>query len=122
VDHNAEIADRNKFRWGMLLAWIPLLFFIIPTAIGIISSLVSMGNQRATGLAAVAGGFAEVLATFGLVVVVGSEVAAIVVLLRSLSRSRPLRTVVSIVSLCCSGLLLSLVGLFLWFATVRRWR
>ena len=106
----------------MLLAWIPLLFFVIPAAIGIISAFVSMGNQRATGLSAVAGGFAEVLATFGLVVVMGSEVAAIVMLLRSLSRSRPLRTVLSIVSICCSGLLLSLVGLFFWFATVRRWR
>jgi hypothetical protein len=122
VDHNAEIADRNKFRWGMLLAWIPLLFFIIPATIGIISAFVSMGNQRATGLAAVAGGFAEVLATFGFVVVVGSEVAAIVMLLRTLSRSHPLRTVVAIISVCCGGLLLSLVGLFLWFATVRRWR
>ena len=106
----------------MLLAWIPLLFFIVPTAIGVISAFVSMANQRATGLGAVAGGFAEVLATFGLVVVVGSEVVAIIMLLRTLSRSHPLRTVVAIVSVCCSGLLLSLVGLFLWFATVRRWR
>jgi hypothetical protein len=122
VDYNAEIADRNKFRWGLLLAWVPLLFFIVPTAIGVISAFVSMANQRATGLGAVAGGFAEVLATFGLVVVVGSEVVAIVMLLRTLSRSHPLRTVVAIVSVCCSGLLLSFVVLFLWFATVRRWR
>lgn len=122
MDYNAEIADRNKFRSGMLLAWIPLLFFIVPTAIGIISAFVSTTNQRATGLGAVAGGFAEVLATFGLVAVVGSEVAAIVMLRRTLSRSRPLRTVVAIISVCCSGMLLSLVGLFLWFATVHRWR
>ena len=121
VDHNAEIADRNKFRWGMLLAWVPLLFFIVPTAIGIISAFVSMANQRATGLAAVAGGFAEILVTFGLVVVVGSEVAAIVMLLRTLSRSHPMRTVVAIISVCCSGLLLGLVGLFLWLATTHRW-
>lgn len=120
MDHNAEVADRKKFRWGMLLAWIPLLFFIVPSAIGVISAFVSAANQRATGLAAVAGGFAEVLVTFGLVVVVGSEVAAIVTLLRTLSRRHPLRTFVAIVSACCSGLLLSLVGLFLWFAT-RRW-
>jgi hypothetical protein len=121
VNQSAEIADRNKFRWGMLLAWIPLLFFIVPTAIGVISAFV-MANQRATGLGVVAGGFAEVLVTFGLVAVVGSEVTAIVMLLRTLSRSHPLRTVVAIISVCCSGLLLSSVGLFLWFATVRHWR
>ena len=121
MDHNTEIADRNKFRWGLLLAWIPLLFFIVPTAIGFINAFVSMANQRATGLAAVAGGLAEVLVTFGLVVVVGSEVAAIVMLLRTLSRSQPMRAVVAIISVCCSGLLLGLVGLFLWLATMHRW-
>ena len=105
----------------MLLAWIPLLFFIIPAAIGIVRAFVSMGNQRATGLTAVAGGFAEVVATFGFVVMVGSEVAAIVMLLRTLSRSHPLRTVVAIVSVCCGGLLLGLVGLFLWLAATHRW-
>ena len=110
MDHNTEIVDRNKFRWGLLLAWIPLLFFIVPTAIGFVNAVVSVGNQRATGLGAVAGGFAEVLVTFGLVVVVGSEVAAIVMLLRALSRSHPLRTVIAIISVCCSGLLLGLVG------------
>ena len=121
VDHNAEIADKNKFRLGMLLAWIPLLFFIVPTAIAIIGAFISMANH-VTGVGAVAGGFAEVLATFGLVVALGSEIAAIVMLLRTLSRSHPFRTVVSIVTVCCSALLLSLIGLFFWFATVRHWR
>jgi hypothetical protein len=119
VDHNTEIADRNKFRWGLLLAWIPLLFFIVPSAIGFLASI---NSQRATGFAVVAAGFAAVLVTFGFVVVVASEVAAIVMLLRTLSRSRPLRTVVAVISVCCGGLLLSLVGLFLWFAAVHRWR
>jgi hypothetical protein len=121
VDYNTETAGRTKFRWGLLLAWIPLLFFIVPTAIGIVNAFVSITNQRATGLAAVAGGFAEVLATFGLVAVVGSEVAAIVMLIRSLSRSHPMRTVVAIISASCGGLLLCLVGLFLWLATMHRW-
>lgn len=112
MDHNPQIADRNKFRLGILLAWIPLLFFIVPTAIGIISAFVSMSNQRATGLAAVAGGFAEILATFGLIVVVTSEVAGIVMLLRTLSRNHPMRTVVAVISVCCSGLLLASLGCF----------
>ena len=92
MDYDTETAGRTKFRWGLLLAWIPLLFFIVPTVIGFVNAFVSITNQRATGLAAVAGGFAEVLATFGLVAVVGSEVAAIVMLMRSLSRSHPMRT------------------------------
>ncbi len=115
--HNAETADKSKFRWGLLLAWIPLLFFIVPTGIG---SLVSINSHRAIGLAAVAGAFAEVLATLGLMALVGSEVAAIVMLLRSLSRSHPMRTVVAILSVCCSGLLLGVAGLFLWLAIRHR--
>jgi hypothetical protein len=117
VDQDAQLADRNKFRWGLILAWIPLLFFIIPSAIG---SLVWINNQHATGLAAVAGGFAEVLATFGLVVVVGSEVAAIVMLLRTLSRDHLMRTALAVISVCCSVLLLGVVGLFLWLTTIQR--
>ncbi len=116
MHHNAEIADKSKFRWGLLLAWIPLLFFIVPTAI----EFVSINSHRATGLAAIAGAFAEVLATLGLMAVVGCEVAAIRMLLRSLSRSHPLRTVVAIISACCSGLLLGVVGLFLWLAIRHR--
>jgi len=121
VNYNTEIAEKNKFRCGLLLAWVPLLFFIVPTAIGFVNALVSITNQRATGLAAVAGGFAELLATFGLVVVVGSEVAAMVMLIRSSSCSHPIRTVVAIISVCCGGLLLCLVGLFLWLSTMHPW-
>ena len=114
MDQNSEIRDKNRFRWGLLLAWIPLLFFIIPSAIG---SLVWIKN--ATGLAAVAGGFSEVLATFGLVVAVGSEVAAIVMLLRTLSRDHLMRTALAVISVCCSVVLLGVVG-FLWLTTIHR--
>jgi uncharacterized membrane protein len=117
VDQNAQLADRKKFLWGLLLAWIPLLFFIIPSAIGF---LLSINSQRATGLAVVAGGFAEILATVGFIVVVGCEVAAIVMLLRTSSRNHPMRTVVAVISVCCGGLLLGVVGMFLWLAIVHR--
>ena len=60
------------------------MFFIVPTAIAIIHGF---DSQRATGLAAVAGGLSEVVATFVLIVIGGSEVAAIVMLLRSALRS-----------------------------------
>lgn len=92
------------------------MFFIVPAAIAFISAFAQMSSQRATGLGAVAGGFAEVLATFGLVVIVGSEVTAIVMLLRTLTRGHPIRTIVSIISIGCGGLLLFWLGLFLWFA------
>jgi biopolymer transport protein ExbB/TolQ len=90
------------------------MFFIVPTAIGIISAFAHIATQKQTGLGAVAGGFAEVVVTFGLVVIVGSQAAAIVMLLRTLSRSHPIRTIIAIFSVCCSGVLLLVMGLFLW--------
>jgi hypothetical protein len=101
----------------LLLAWIPLLFFIIPSAIGFVALI---NSHRATGFAVVSAGFAEIVTTFGFAVVIGSQVTAIVMLLRTLSRNRPMRTVVGILSACCSGLLLSLVGLFLWWLAMHR--
>jgi len=120
MEVNTGVASTTRFRWGLVLAWIPLLFFIIPTAIGVIASFAQMSNQRATGLGAVAGGLAEIVVTFGFVVIVASEIAAIVMLLRTFSRSHPIRAVVAIISVCCSGLLLFLMGLFFWVTTVHR--
>ena len=61
VEFNPEITARNRFRWGLLSAWLRLMFFIVPTAIAIIDAFAS---QRATGLVAVAGGLSELVATF----------------------------------------------------------
>src|SRR5438045_6745446 len=120
MESNAETASAKRLRLGLLLAWIPLMLFIVPTAIGIINALAEIANQKQTGLGAVAGGFNEMVMTFGLVVIVGSQVAAIVMLLRTLSRSNPIRTMVAIFSICCSGLLLFMVGLFLWSAPLQQ--
>jgi len=122
VEDNLEITKRKRFRYGLLLAWIPLIFFIVPTAIGIIRAIAQASSEKATGLAVVAGGIGEVAATFGLVVIVASEVVGIVMLVRTSSRNHPIRTVVAIVSVVCSSLLLLVLGLFLWFATVHHWR
>ena len=122
VEDNLEITKRKRFRYGLLLAWIPLIFFIVPTAIGIIRAIAQASSEKATGLAVVAGGIGEVAATFGLVVIVASEVVGIVMLVRTASRNHPIRTVVAIVSVVCSSLLLLVLGLFLWFATVHHWR
>jgi Ca2+/H+ antiporter len=113
AEENVEITQKQRFRYGLLLAWVPLIFFIVPTAIGTIRAI---AQEKATGLAAVAGGFAEVTATFGLVVIVASEVIAIAMLVRTFSRSHMTRNVIAIFSVGCSGLLLLVLGLFLWFA------
>jgi len=117
MEENVEVAQKKRFRYGLVLAWVPLTFFIVPTAIGIIRALAQVSNEKATGLAAVAGGFAEVAATFGLVVIVASEVVAIAMLVRTFSRSHMTRNLIAIFSVGCSGLLLLVLGLFLWFGT-----
>ena len=83
---------------------------VVPTAIGIINALAHIATQKQMGLGAVAGGFTEMLVTFGLVSIVGSQVAAMVMLLRTLSRSHPIRTVVATISICSSGLFLLAFG------------
>jgi hypothetical protein len=120
MECNPETTSAKRLRLGLLLAWTPLMFFVVPAAIGIISTLAQMSTQKTTGLHAVAGGPTYAIATFGLVAMVGSEAAAILLLLRTLSRSHPLRTVVAIISICCSGLLLLGLGMFLWSTPLRQ--
>jgi hypothetical protein len=122
MEENLEITQKKRFRYGLLLAWVPLLFFIVPTAIGIIRAIAQVSSEKATGLAVVAGGVAEVASTFGLLVIVASEVVGIVMLVRTSSRNHLIRTVVAIASVVCSGLLLLVLGLFLWFAIVHHWQ
>jgi biopolymer transport protein ExbB/TolQ len=90
------------------------MFFVVPAAIGIINAFVQIATQKQTGLGAVAGGLSEMAVAFGLVVIVGSQVAAIVMLLRTLSRSHPIRTIIAIFSVCCSRVFLLVMGLILW--------
>ena len=124
MEASTERNATQRFRWGLLLAWIPLTFFLIPTVLGIVVSVASpqkATGQKATGLGAVAGGFSESLATFGLVATIGCEVSGIVLLVGAVSRSQPVRGVVAIISVCFSALLLFVLALFLWFA-VGHWR
>jgi hypothetical protein len=105
---------RKRFWWGVVLAWIPFLFLAIPTAIGVFRAFRGISQEKATGLGAVAGGMGEIFSTFGLAAMVVSEVTAIILLLRSFSGDRPKRAIVSALSICCSGFMLAIVGLFLW--------
>ena len=122
MEENLENTQKKRFRYGLLLAWVPLIFFIVPTAIGIIRAIAQVSSEKATGFAVLGGAVAEVAATFGLVAIVASEVVGIVMLVRTSSRSHPIRAVVTIVSVVCSVLLLLVLGLFLWFAIVHYWR
>ena len=73
-----------------------------------------MFAQKATGLSAVAGGFAEAYVTFGVLLSLGLPVGAIVLLLRSFSAGPRIRALISVLCICACVLILALTGLFVW--------
>jgi hypothetical protein len=80
-----------------------------------------MGTQGHLGtkgnrLGVVAGGLAESYVECGIGAILIGEVAAIILLFRAFSPGHWMRSFFSVVSLCLSGLMLFLVGLFLWLA------
>lgn len=119
MNTNAEVVAQHRFRWGIILAWVPLAFFIVSGSIELVGAIQS---QKATGLGAVAGGLSEAMVTFGFVAIVASEIAGIVMLLRTFSRKHPMRGVIAVVSMCSSALLLLVLGFFLWFTLTHNWR
>jgi hypothetical protein len=111
-------ADKHqkRFLWGVALAWAPG----IPIFIGLRDAFIGINNSKATGLAAVAGGLAEAYVTVGLAATLICEVWAMTPLFRSFSRGHGLRSALSILSLCMSGLTLILFCLFLWLFWFQR--
>jgi len=104
--------EKKRFAWGIGLAWVPIGLFIVPS----LSSLFrGISQEKATGLAAVAGGIAEALSMFGLIAFVVCELAAIVLLLRVVNREQWRRSLVAVVSVVCSVIFLALTGLALWW-------
>jgi hypothetical protein len=75
-----------------------------------VSSFRGISEQRAIGLGAVAGGLAEAYVTSGFILTFVFEVAAIVLLIRSLSRGHLGRGFVAVISICWSALVLFLFG------------
>ena len=73
-----------------------------------------MSNSKATGIAAVAGGFAEMYVLLGLAATLICEVSAMALLFRAFSRGHGARSVFSVLSICMSGLMILLFGLSLW--------
>jgi hypothetical protein len=116
MDIQTNDIKRKRFLWGVCLAWAPFLFLLI---IGISSAFNGIAREKATGLAAVAGGLVEFFATFGLAATLVFEVAAIVLLLRTFSGGRQVRALVSVISICCSGFMLTILSLFLWVFVFR---
>ena len=108
---------RIRFVKGALLAWIPFLLFFVPA---ILNAFRGISANKATGLGAVAGGFSEGLVIFGFTAILISEVAALVLLFRSFSKGNALRSLLSVVSICCSGLVIAMMGAFVWLTAYMR--
>ena len=111
-------AGKNKFLWGLVLAWAPAL----PVLIGMRNIFRGISETKATGLGAVAGGLAEAFLIFGLMATLAFQVGGIVLLSRSFSPGHGARAVFSALSIGWSILTLLLLGLFIWlnFAVYHR--
>jgi hypothetical protein len=108
--------DRKKksFVWGTVLTGtlsIPLIIIFFRAFKGIFA-------EKATGLAAVAGGVAEAYVTLGVLLSLALPLAAIVLLLRSFSAGHRMRTLISLLCICACGLTLALAGLFVWMVLI----
>ncbi|PYX35765.1 MAG: hypothetical protein DMG81_17385 [Acidobacteria bacterium] len=109
--------EKKRFAWGVGLAWLPIVLVIGQV---FFYGFRGISQEKATGLAAVAGGFAEALTTFGLLSFVVCEVWAIVLLLRVVKREQWSRSMFAVVSIVCSvGFLLLTVLMFWWLWHVR---
>jgi hypothetical protein len=105
--------ETSKFVKGLVFAWIPLLFFIVPILVSLFREI---STQKATGIGAVAGGVSEALATSGLFAIVACEVYAVILLVETFAKGELLKRLVAIVSIGCASLLILLVGaLVVWF-------
>jgi hypothetical protein len=108
----ADEVRKKRFLWGVLLVWTPW----IPIAIGLGDALIGMSRQRATGIGVLAGGVTELFVVWGIGSILIAQVAAIILMFRAFSPGHWVRTLFSVLSICLSGLMLLLVGLFLWLS------
>jgi len=109
-----ELKKKRFFR-GMVLAWTPWIPWI-PTLIGIGYAFRGISEQKATGLGAVAGALSEIFVLYGIGAILVVQIAAIVLLIRAFSPGHWVRGMFSVLSVCLSGLMLLLVGLFCWWS------
>lgn len=105
-----DARKKRYFLWGTALTWI----LSIPVVLGIFSAFRGIQQEKATGLAAVAGAISEMYATLGLVLGFVIPVGAIVLLVKSFSGGHRMRTLFSVLYICWSAFSLVLAGLFVW--------
>jgi hypothetical protein len=103
---------RRRLLWGAALAWAPW----VPTLISLGYAFRGVSNSKATGLAAVMAGLAELFVVWGIVAMLVGQVLAIVLLIRTFSAAHWMRTLFSLMSIAMSALMLVLVGLLVWAA------
>lgn len=106
---------RRRFFVGLALAWLPF----IPVPVGLANALHGISAQKATGLGAVAGGIAEMGAFYVVALAPILTVAAMVLLLRSLSKAHPLRNILAVISVCWGALMIAVLALFFWLVYVK---
>jgi hypothetical protein len=101
---------QRRFLWGVALAWAPW----VPMMIGIGYLFRGISNSKATGIAAVAGGFAEAYVLAGLAATLICEVSAMALLFRAFSQGHGVRSAFSVLSICVSTLMILLFCLSVW--------
>ena len=105
MDSPTDDIKEKRFLWGgVLLAWGPLVVFLIGVSFDVVRSI---SANRATGLGAVAGGLYGI---FQIATVLAFEVGALVLLVRSFSRGHSLRNAFVVLSICASVLMIFLFG------------
>jgi len=105
---------RKWFVWGTVVT----CTLSIPLIIGMSNAFRGISTEKATGLAAVAGGLAEAYVTFGVVLAFALPITAIFLLSRSFARGHGVRSLFSLLCICWNALMLALAGLFLWLYLV----
>jgi hypothetical protein len=116
MNNETDRVAPRRFLWGVALAWLPFLAILLPA---VMTSFRGLSAEKATGLAAIAGGLGEALATFGLGAALTFEIVALILLLRSLSGSGPRRIFLSALSLGCSVFVLAVLAFFIWLSFFR---
>jgi hypothetical protein len=113
-----DVQTKIRWRLGLALIWGPAVIVVVP---GLINAFKGISQEKATGLAAVAGGFAEMFWIFGMVAFVVCEISGIAMLAKLVVRGQ--RAFSAIASIGCRALLLAWVGGAVWliyFSLTRR--
>jgi hypothetical protein len=118
MDDTSFDPKRKRFVWGTVLTWT----LSTPILIAMFYAFRGLAQEKATGLGekavAVAGGFVEGYATFGIILAFVLPVLAIVLLVRSFSGGHRIRSLFSLVYIGWSALTLVLASAFLWMSFI----